>query len=86
MQQDFKLSRVSDLNDDSSSPRGARFIRLQSRHVRVKITLFKSEIIVTAGDTRLFVRFIFKPLYNRILRHASEHILALNIRYLALIK
>ena len=56
-----------------------RFIRRQSRHSRVKITLFKSEIIVTAGDTRLFVRFIFKPLYNgekKNLQHASEHTLA----------
>ena len=41
----------------------------------MKITLFKSEIIVTAGDTRLFVRFIFKPLYNgekKKVEHASE--------------
>ena len=67
---DFKLSRDSDLNDESS--RGARYIARQSRHVRVKITLFKSEIIVTAGGSRLFVRFIFKPLYNRNLRHASQ--------------
>ena len=73
---DFKLSRDSDLNDESS--RGARYIARQSRHVRVKITLFKSEIIVTAGDTRLFVRFIFKPLYNgekKNVEHASKHTL-----------
>ena len=78
-QEDFKLSRASDGNDYSSTSRGARFIRRQSRHSRVKITLFKSEIIVTAGDTRLFVRFIFKPLYNgekKNLQHASEHTLA----------
>ena len=44
----------------------------------MKITLFKSEIIVTAGDTRLFVRFIFKPLYNgekKKVEHASKHTL-----------